>query len=690
MSSEPLMKAATTVTMGQLPQSVRRTGEKHCPSSGPSVSRAEAQNPVACSADDSGSFRGMGKVKSKHSLLIVLVLLGMSPRAHAQAWSGILDPSRAADWSAAGVRGVLPGNIPIRTTICKTLSAGAAAADINSAIAACPSGQVVFLNAGTYNLSDGLVAAPNVTLRGAGPDQTFLVFTGSNACGGETGDVCVGGPNLYWSESTDVLPGGSHAHSWTGGYSKGTTQITVDSTSGLSVGMIIILDQANDTSDNGQFAVCDLNTASPPCSLEGGSPGRPINGVFHTQEQYVQITAINGTTLTISPGLYASNWSSAKSPGIFWTNPITGFGIESLSMDHTNSTETAGVSFVDADSCWISNIRSVNGNRNHIWLYLSSHITVRDSYFYGTKNSSVLSYGVEYYLTGDDLIINNIFQHIYSSIMSGPAVGVVTAYNYGVDFFDGASETVTSPMINLHDTGIMFDLYEGNVGNEIRGDVFHGSTDAVTSFRNYFSGTENISIKTVWLFAVNFLSLSRYMNVVGNVVGTAGVQSVYENYTPQSDLDVAVFHLGYGNSEGTVVVPDDTLVRQTLMRWGNYDTVNQAVQWNSAEVPSGLSQYANAVPSSHVLPASFYFSSKPNWWPTAKAWPPIGPDVTGGNMSGLGGFANTIPAQDCYLNVMQGKTDGTSGLLTFNANASGCYPHSTPPNPPTNLSATVQ
>src|SRR5438093_12635 len=72
--------------------------------------------------------------------------------AHAQPWSGILSASRAVDWSNVGV----PGGIPNRTTICATLNPGATASQIASAISSCPSGQVVKLNAGTYNLSTGI------------------------------------------------------------------------------------------------------------------------------------------------------------------------------------------------------------------------------------------------------------------------------------------------------------------------------------------------------------------------------------------------------------------------------------------------------------------------------------------------------------------------------------------------------
>jgi hypothetical protein len=85
------------------------------------------------------------------------------------------------------------------------------------------------------------------------------------------------------------------------------------------------------------------------------------------------------------------------------------------------------------------------------------------------------------------------------------------------------------------------------------------------------------------------------------------------------------------------------------------------------------------------MPASFYHSSKPTWWTSGIPWPPIGPDVTGGNISGLGGHANNIPAAYCYLTVMGGPTNGSATLQAFNAGT--CY--STSPAAPTNLQGVV-
>src|SRR6266496_2289389 len=79
--------------------------------------------------------------------------------------------SRKAPWQP----GVI-GGIPARTTIYKSLTTANTLADINSAIASCPSNQVVYLSAGTYNLAGNiLIQKAGVTLRGAGPNKTILV-----------------------------------------------------------------------------------------------------------------------------------------------------------------------------------------------------------------------------------------------------------------------------------------------------------------------------------------------------------------------------------------------------------------------------------------------------------------------------------------------------------------------------------
>ena len=145
--------------------------------------------------------------------------------------------------------------------------------------------------------------------------------------------------------------------------------------------------------------------------------------------------------------------------------------------------------------------------------------------------------------------------------------------------------------------------------------------------------------------------------------------------------DTSIYTVGYSGNEGTILspIPNDPLVKATMMRWGNYDTVHAAAQWTASEVPSSLSQFSNAVPGNQGLPNSLYLSAKPSWWGTAR-WPAIGPDVTGGQDPT--GHAYKIPARACYDN-----TSKTGGILNFNAVT--CYPETAAPGAPTRLRIVV-
>ncbi len=618
-----------------------------------------------------------GKVRGKCWLLFFPILLLMVPGvAHAQAWSGILSSSRAINWSNAGI----PGGIPNRATICATLNPGATASQINSAIASCPNGQVVFLNAGTYSLTGGIdfSGKSNVTLRGAGPEKTILVY-GSGAavgCEAQQVSVCLAGSSRAWVGNPGTV------YNWTAGYSAGTTQITFSSVSGLSVGQLLILDQLNDNSDTGNVFINDTTTYGQ----EGGSPGRS-GSPDRNQQQFVEITAISGTVVTISSPIYMPNWRSSQipqawSPGVIGSNVGTMIGVEALTVDTTNDGSAAmtNIEFGNCYACWVKNVKSLNANRNHIWLYQAARAEIRDSYFYGTKNAASQSYGVESFMTSDDLVINNIFQHITAPLMTGNNAGSVFAYNYGTDDYYNVI-TWMEQTGWTHDAGVGMVLFEGNEGNGLILDDIHGTADFVTLFRNQFTGIE--PNKTAHTNPFENMAYNRYQNVIGNVLGTPGYHNTYQDVTPSgTNADTSIYLLGWSGNQGTTLgsVPNDSLVATSLMRWGNYDTVTGAAQWNASEVPSGLSQYANSVPSTRNLPASFVMSSKPSWWGTMP-WPAIGPDVTGG--SDLTGHAYLNPAQLCFNNT----TKNSSGILNFNAN--NCYAQLTPPAPPTNLSGVV-
>lgn len=636
----------------------------------------------------------------RESLAFFLVVLCLCTYSHAQNWSGIIDPSRVVDWSNTSP-GVV-GGIPTNTTQCgSTISPySGTAGTINNAIAACGANQYVLLGPGMFNLSSGIDFAghSNVTLRGSGPSGTFLVFSGDVSCGGLGADICVKDARGYGPGS--ILPANQTAN-WTAGYSRGANVITLDNVNLLRAGTIISLDQLDDSSDGGAVYSCQAqNVCGSDVPAGSGRKGR-------IQNQIVTVVSVNGNNVTITPGLYMSNWRSGQSPGAWWAGaaPVSRDGIENLSVDHTASTSgLSGIYFVNAANCWVKNVRSIRGNRNHVWLYQqTAHITVRDSYFYGTQKAASQSYGVEGFGAGDILIENNIFQQIAVPTVFSGVTGTVVGYNFMINDLYSSPSTWQQAGLYDHAAGTEMNLREGNQSSGFTADAVHGTHYMETLFRNYLTGKE--SGRTMQTSPIIMNTHSRFFNIIGNVLGTNAFHTQYQDCYGGSPCitktdgkaDVSVYTLGWCGNEGTNIqgsngcgssMLSDATTASTLLRWGNYDTVNAAVRWVSDEVPSALGSYSSAVPGNHALPASFYLSSKPAWWGTMP-WPAIGPDVTGGNEANVGGHVYIIPAHTCYTNVMSGPADGSGGPLSFNADS--CYSSASEgaPAPPSNLTAIV-
>jgi len=634
------------------------------------------------------------------NILFTAVVLVSPSSAFAQPWSGIIAPPRAVDWSAAGV----VGGIPSRTTVCSTLNPGATTAQVNAAIENCPSGQVVLLNAGTYSLAGGLVFnnKSGVTLRGAGPDRTRIIFNGSYRCWGQGGNICftsadsgVGGDSSYTNSAT-----------WSAGYAVGATSITLGAiTKGaignLKVGSMLFLDQLDDLADTGQAFYCQ---AAGVCSTEGGSNnGRPRRG----QQQPVMVTSVSGSgpwTVGITPGVRIPNIRAGQSPGAWWNNgpPVQYDGVEDLTID--NLAASGPVIFsINAYSIWLKNIRSIQGlnGQRHYWGYQTTHVTIRDSYFYGGPGAAD-GYGPTLYNGADMLMENNITHHLGIPMNNEGCVGCVFGYNFSIDDFYHARGSALDWQQNSsarHGVGDAFVLFEGNDGIGLIGDSVHGSSNFFTAFRNFWNGrdpalTQRVQ-KAQQTSPIIANAYNRYWHIIGNVLGTAGYHTNYQ-VAPSSATDpgnaaranVSIYgNVGYSGNTGThrPPLPNDTVQLSTWMRWGNYDVVNNGIRFVSTEVPTAAPAYPNPVPGSQDLPASFYFTAKPAaWWGTPwgnPPWPPIGPDVIGGNVKSgsgiaatLGGHAHKIPARLCFENSPP-DTANYGGLspvpIVFNANA--CY-----------------
>lgn len=697
-------------------------------------------------------------MKRFHPFLIFIGLFILFPAAaHSQAWSGIIDPKRAVDWSGAGI----PGGVPSASwTQCgATLPSSSTASQINTAITACGANQFVLLGPGTFNLAGAIKISGknNVAVRGSGANSTFLVFSSSSGSGCNTGQsqvIGMCGPDAFYPAQPPP-----NIVDWSAGYAQGTNQITLSSTAGLNLNTsanptLLFLNQ-NDTgfsgynpssgtaTDNGNYFVCapTYNTTGPVgCSANGpnGSIGTTLNNRW--QYEMVTITAINGNVVTISPPLKHPNWTSGQSPKAWSSRMMRGSGIENVSIDLGTGASSVAIGMWGCYQCWVSGVKIINIQNFGLEIQESSHSIIQNSYFANSTGAD--PYGILMGgLSADCLYVNNIFQGVRSPIVfNGVDEGTVVAYNFSI--YDKNSGS-TFGSVWAHAAGDDFHLFEGNIGTGLVLDNLHGSHMNETAFRNFYTGWESCAINCPGAnhdFGATALAYefdTRYGQSIANVAGTPGYHNTYQGGA--FGCGKFIYCLGMGNPAVGGGMPTDPLAASTLLRWGNWDSVTNAVRWcgnssntgwsttcaSTSEVPTDAPLYPNAVPTvgdtsagQPALPASFYYSSMPAWWPSGIPWPPIGPDVSNGSVgqcagalnvagkfngvaalnasqcagSGLntawGGHVNGIPAMVCYLNVMNGPPDGSGPVLAFDANT--CYGAVAPrPNPPTKVSAVV-
>lgn len=640
----------------------------------------------------------------KQLLLLSIVFALMIPSvSHAQAWSGILNPSRAIDWSTAGI----PGGIPSRTTACATLNASTygngssdATSAINSELSRCSSGQYVSLSAGTFLINGNVHVPSNVTLRGAGANQTILQAHNSGAV------ISLGTGSVTFGQ-TNAIP-------IVGGTSAGSTSITLASASGVSVGSYLVIDQLNDgviVSSAGSEGSCTW--------CDNGQGGTRVQG------QIVEVKSVSGSTVGISPGLYVAY---ARTPHATPFTATKYAGVENLQVYANNTGATPNFAMSLCAYCWISGVEGNYTDGDHVEADFSYHSEIINSYFSnaylhtpGTTDSDL---ALRNKSTGM-LVQNNIFErlHLSATMEWGPA-GNVIAYNYMFGNFDVNAPNVMISNLNTHGAHPQFNLWEGNIATQIHPDSIWGSTGTLTTFRNWatggtkicnpLSGRGTVTCSPMgaqgapgvngWyavqgVRAMDFDFLVSNPNMVGDVIGSSTMAALtYYNdgsrLLTQVPLVVAVcgpspcgsgsraydttangFSLGYGEASDSGGSTYDSLTPyNTMFQHGEFDLLTGLLAW-----VSGVTQ---------TLPASFYLTSKPAWF-GSMPFPAIGPDVTGGAF--VSGHANNIPAKACYEGVM-GGSDGSGSPLPFNADA--CYGSSQSstgaPAPPTGITISVQ
>jgi hypothetical protein len=553
-------------------------------------------------------FTNTRKLYRAASAVLLSLLLQAGPAA-----AEIIPPDRTAPWQGnVGVPGGVPNRIIIWKNIVTDLGADPtgvadAAPIIERAILSCPAGQVVYMPAGTFRLNSNvhLNNKSNFTLRGAGPAQTILKSTN------DQGYLYLAGI-APWPPPTNWIP-------ITSGATKGSNTITIADTSGFAVDMLFTVGPSTPTWAHylGGFA---------------DATNRFLGGQFKVRSK-------TSTTVTFDPPLpfdFTGMNPAALASGAA-TVQFSGF--ESFTVDLSGSHANWAFWITSAWGCWLKDIEIEHAYTRQTLFGNVARCEVRECYIHDAQAEGPNHEGLDFGRASWCLIEDNVFSRGGSMAVifgdgTGQGLANVIAYNY---------VTNTTPAwwdisVN-HGPHNMLNLIEGNVIHWYKDDGYFGSSSHNTLFRNRIDW--EISLK----------HFCNYYNIVGNVLGTVGVNTVYESSRP-GIFESSIYELGYPNignvswvgTFGPTTPPNystlpntldgtqhlDLNVKATLLRHGNFDFVNNHTMWDPA-IPD------------HTIPNSLYLPGKPSWWGVLP-WPPIGPDRSP--------MVGPIPAQQRFANGM--------------------------------------
>jgi hypothetical protein len=575
----------------------------------------------------------------------------------------IVPASKLIDWSSVGVS----GGIPTRTTIGITATDSPYNADntgtvdakaaIQSAMDATPSGQVCSLPAGTYDVSGPLDVPSNITVRGAGVNQTIINITGAGAGLFRFGTSGAGfDPTTY----TETISSGA---------TDGSTSIVVSDGTSFTTGDLVVISETNGTNVS---QVGGLGTAT---WVDGwNTSGDRARG------QIVEVTNIATNTLTITPALYSdytnTPWASHLTPG------CESSGLEDFTIYANDTDMFRNVLMQRAKDCWVYNVELDFSDGDPITIDWSLRCEIRkcdihDAYIHqsGTYDSQLSLR----YKTSECLIVDNILYRLHTAIMlEWGAAGNVVAYNYSAGHFDidsgpnppYAGQTHLEAGINPnHGAHPQFNLFEGNICQKISIDYFWGTSSHQTFLRNWAKGygeafapwdgrgaydTENPRAMTQSNRAFDVWDSQTNISLVGNVAASTDRSGTVAridagNGDTRSYTTWYPFSYGYSSDGQTTNTPtvDPTT---TLIDEGNYDEVNDAQVWTITP---------------ETIPDSYYLASKPDWF-GGLAWPPIQPDT------GFTQYDSIIPAgyrftqgNEAYLSENPPKTSRRNAALAM-------------------------
>jgi PKD repeat protein len=588
--------------------------------------------------------------------------------------SDIIPDDHLTTWNP-GLNAV--GGIPNRTTIFQTIQAATyangandASAGIQTALDACPAGQVVLLSSGKFTVNNLLLIHSSITLRGAGPGVTVLTKT--NGAKPRTSPLQPVDPGSYTYDQQPIViigpsrwpgPDSTTSQNLTVDGAKGATSLTISNATGFAAGQFVLLDeksgaswqptpagfpqgakvwQGDRVSWNMHLPVqqyqddCTYSNATGPYDTTPGVPPDAMSWFCRTDRptcEIKEIASVSGNTISFTTPLHISYRTSHAAQLTRYSDfsgtlsdrasaQIKNAGIENLTVIGGADGQ---IRFEDAAYCWANNIENTQWLGEGFAVDGSFRIEIRHSNIHdgswpqpgGAGYAISFADGSSEILVEDNISINTCKNMVVRSCGAGSVFG----YNYTDDAWDFDAPTWVECGLNAsHMAGPHHVLFEGNYGVNFDSDYTHGNAIYMTCLRNWMSGHR-------FVFASGFSDAgnircigaaygSWWDSFVGNVLGRPSQMSGWNYDDPAMTgnnsnwTDPTVWRLGY-DPERWSMVPDP-MTLSTAIRHGNYDYLNDA-------------QIFDPTIADHTIPNSLYLTGKPAFFGSL-TWPWVQPE----------------------------------------------------------------
>ena len=412
--------------------------------------------------------------------------------------SNIIPADRLVRWTPGDTVGV-PGGIPNGRSQCQTPQCQAlqnAAADLKSgltnaspvlqaAIDSAPAGTVVLIPAGTWRIDQAVSIAAqkdSITLRGSGLATVFdcryptCIYVGS-------------GSDYLWSWPI----AGNVVSGYTPDVASGGTIVAIADTSAFSPNQLVHFSVANDPS----------------------LPVISVAGYGNLRQQMTRVVARTATSLTLYPPIYGYERFAGLAAKVNVAQFQSDFvGIEDLRLDGTNGSFTFGINFEQTYGSWVKNVTVSRSSHYSVRLSNSLGCELRHSWLDELNHTGSNGAGLLVETVSGCLIEDNVIRESFPNIeVNNGSSGNVFAYNFlhnrngviGIDTNHGPHNS--------------FNLYEGNVVQNVMSDGYFGSNSEETLFRNLLHGNGLGSGNTL-TYCLSLKRFSRNFSIVGNILGS--------------------------------------------------------------------------------------------------------------------------------------------------------------------------